>query len=477
MNQNSAPSPQEAARELLSRRLSRRSLLPFIEYSRAGYKPAGHHRRICDALEAVERGELDRLAIFMPPRHGKSEIASRRFPAWYIGRNPAKQIVTASYNSELATDFGREVRNIVASQEYAKVFPDVVLSPDSKAADRWHTSQGGCYVAAGVGTSLTGRGADLALIDDPVKDRAEADSELIRNRVWNWYRSVLYTRLMPKASIVLIQTRWHEDDLAGRVLNEKGEKWHVIDMPALTDGQALWPEWYDVEALARIRSAIGEREFSALYQQRPVPDEGTFFKREWFKFYATPPNCHKYITGDFAVTEGAGDWTELGVHGLDSSGDLYLLIEGWFGQTTADKWIDSLCTLIQRHKPLSFFGESGPIRRSIEPFLVRRMRERRANCRLEWITRTADKPTMARSLQAMASMGKVWLPDNEHGHRLLAQLLAFPAGKADDAVDMAALMAMAMDQAHPAVVKQAERPRIVDRYRWDDNEESSWKTA
>ena len=440
----------------------------FIDYTKHDYKTAPHHRTICDALEAVERGDCDRLAIFVAPRHGKSEIASRRFPAWYIGRNPTKQLVCASYAAELATDFGREVRNIVAGEEFAALFPEVTLSQDSQAADRWHTSQGGVYVATGIGGTLTGRGAHVALIDDPVKDQRDADSETIRERTWDWYVSVLRTRLMPKGAIVLIQTRWHEDDLAGRILNSKeAARWQVISLPAIVDGIALWPEAYPMEELISIRD-LDARKFNALYMQNPTPDEGTFFKREWFEFYdpVTLSEGHAYTTGDFAVTEGGGDFTELATHRyLD--GVLYLACDAWYGQTAADEWIERLIDQFARRKPLCFFGESGPIRRSVEPFLTRRMRERRTFCRLEWLPRPHDKPTMARSLQAMASSRQVRLPDTEYGQRLLSQFLNFPAGKFDDAVDMAALMGMALADAHPALI-QPKTPK-VKRDLWDDD--------
>ena len=200
---------------------------------------AHHHGIICTALEAVERGECNRLMIFCPPRHTKSELASRRFPSWYIGRHPDRQLIGASYNGALASDFGRAVRNISASPEYSQLFPDCELAADSRAANRWNTEVGGAYVAAGVGTAITGRGAHLALIDDPVKDRSDADSQTVRDHTWNWYTNVLYTRLMPGAAIVLIMTRWHEDDLAGRLLeqqDEGGEAWEVINLPALGEG-------------------------------------------------------------------------------------------------------------------------------------------------------------------------------------------------------------------------------------------------
>ena len=176
-------SPAAAASELLARRAARASLLAFAEFTNPAYKSAPHHKLIAQKLEAVARGETKRLMICMPPRHGKSELASRRFPAWYLGRNAERQIIAASYNSDLANDFGREVRNIVASQEFSVLF-DVTLAPDSKAANRWHTDQGGMYVAAGVGTAITGRGADILLIDDPFKDEKEACSTRIRRRRW-----------------------------------------------------------------------------------------------------------------------------------------------------------------------------------------------------------------------------------------------------------------------------------------------------
>lgn len=371
------------------------------------------------------------------------------------------------------------MRNIVASPEFGSLF-DVSLSADSQAADRWHTSRGGIYVAAGIGGSLTGRGAHIALIDDPVKDQQEADSEIVRKRTWDWYTSVLRTRLMPKGAQILIQTRWNEDDLAGRILNSpEAKRWHVITIPAISDGKALWPEAYPLEELESIRS-LDQRKFSALYQQNPTPDDGTFFKREWFELFdpAKLAACHKYTTGDFAVTEGAGDFTDLATHGY--LGDtVYLGVEGWCGQTAADIWIERLIDQFARQKPMCFFGESGPIRRSIEPFLTRRMRERKTFCRLEWVTRGHDKATMARPLQALASARKVKIADTEYGHRLLGQLLQFPAGRLDDAVDMAALMGLAIDQAHPAVISKPVPKVQKDAYDWAHVEDDgdSWKAA
>jgi len=441
-------SRQAAASELIARRAARLGLLEFTKFTNPAYEAAPHHRLIVDKLEAVERGEIKRLMICMPPRHGKSELASRRFPAFYVGRNADKQIIAASYNSDLANDFGREVRNIVDSPEFGVLF-DVQLAPDSKAANRWHTNEGGMYVAAGVGTAITGRGADVLLIDDPFKDREEADSELRRQRVWDWYTSTAYTRLMPDGAIVVINTRWHDDDLSGRLLLEAesgGDKWDVLSLPAIKDDKALWPEWYPIERLEQIRSVLPARDWNALYQQNPIPDDGDYFKAAWFGEYEElPDNLRMYGASDYAVTDGDGDYTEHGIAGVDASNNLYIA-DWWRGQTTADVWIEKKCDMILKHAPHCWFGEAGPIRRAIEPFLMRRMQQREAYCRIEWLASIADKPTRARPIQAMASMGKVFLPKNAPWKgELLAQMLRFPAAKFDDGVDVMSLFGRGLE--------------------------------
>ncbi len=409
--------------------------------------------------------------VFMPPRHGKSELASKRFPAWCLGRKPDRQIIAASYNSDLANDFGRNVRNIVAEPEFSQVFAGVSLAPDSQAANRMNTNKGGAYVAAGVGTAVTGRGAHIALIDDPFKDREEADSERRRELVWDWYRSTLFTRLMPGGAIVLIQTRWHEDDLAGRLLEQDGRKedggqWTVLELPAINaDGEALWPEWYPVPALERIKATVGPREWSALYQQQPQPDEGTFFQRDWFKNWATLPELRYYGTSDYAVTDGGGDYTVHRVWGIDAAGAIYR-VAGWRGQSASDEWIERKLDLIAKWKPLCWFGEGGVIQKAIEPMLKRRMRERGVFCRLEWLSSIHDKPTRARSFQAMAASGRVYLePDAD-----LSEFLVFPAGKHDDDVDTASLIGRAIDQAHPAIVATKSNTQS-----WDGEHRPSWR--
>jgi predicted phage terminase large subunit-like protein len=457
-----APTLQEIRAEK-----ARRSLAAFTSYTNGDYIHAEHQRRLDEKLEAVERGEIDRLMVFMPPRHGKSEKGSKRFPAWYLGRHPKRQIIAASYNSDLASDFGREVKGIISSPEFGDVFDGVRLRQDSRASDRMNTEQGGAYFAVGVGTATTGRGAHLGLIDDPFKDREDADSQNQRDKVWNWYRSTFYTRLMPAGAIVLIQTRWHEDDLAGRLLEqdgrvEDGGQWTVLDLPAIDpQGRALWPAWYDVAALERIKGTIGPREWSALYQQRPQPDEGTYFQRDWLKEWpAQPAHMNIYGSSDYAVTDSGGDYTVHTVWGVDSATNLYRLAQ-WRGQTAADVWIDEKLNLIAKWKPLAWFGEAGVIQKAVEPMLRRQMMERKVFCRLEWVSSIHDKATRARGFQARAAMGKVFFEPGAD----VSEFLAFPAGKHDDQVDTASLIGRAIDDTHPAIIPVVERVTTPSDYR------------
>ncbi len=435
---------------------------------------------IAEKLEAVERGDIDRLMIWMPPRHGKSELASVRFPAWYLGRNPSHQIITASYAHKLAAKFGRQVRNLIAGSEFQAVFPGLTLAEDSQAKDLFNTNHGGVYMATGVDGSVTGSGGHIVSIDDPVKGRQEADSETYQETAWDWYRGDLYTRLMPGARIVVTQTRWNEADLSGRILEsegrvEDGGQWTVLDLPAIDDeGHALWPEWYPIKALERIKGAIGAREWSALYQQQPQPDEGTFFKREWFNTWDNLPELRYYGTSDYAVTDGGGDYTVHRVWGIDGKGDAYR-VGGWRGQTASDEWIEAKLDLIAKYKPLAWFGEGGVIQKAIEPMLRRRMRERNVHCRLEWLPSVADKPTRARSFQALAATGRVFFEPGAD----ISEHLVFPAGKHDDDVDCSSLIGRAIDQAHPAIVRVKENKGPRDRWAKltdKSEEEQSWKT-
>ena len=271
----------EQVKDIESKEKARTSLIGYAKFQMDNYLSPPHIKLLASKLEAVERGDIRRLAIFMPPRHGKSILTSEFFPAWYLGRNPDKYIICATYAQDLADDFGRKVRNQLQDKRYTDVFPDAELSTDSSSMRRFNTTNGGVYFAVGAGSAITGRGAHLLLIDDPIKGREEADSAAMRKNLLDWYRATAYTRLMPNGSVVLIQTRWHEDDLAGWILKETGhEGWDVVEFPAilneraatmleLKEGDPLWEESYPLKRLEEIKKTIGTREWSSLYAQKP----------------------------------------------------------------------------------------------------------------------------------------------------------------------------------------------------------------
>jgi predicted phage terminase large subunit-like protein len=438
------------------------SLLGYAAYQWPGYNAAHHHRLIAAKLEAVERGEIKRLMIFMPPRHGKSMLASEFFPAWYLGRNPSNYVIAATYAQDLADDFGRKVRNQIKDETFAGIFPGIALREDSSAVRRFHisqpvdalqTSQAGAYFAVGVGGPLTGRGAHLLLIDDPVKNREEAESKVIRDRTQNWYTSTAYTRLMPGGAIIVIQTRWHESDLGGWLLEEhKHENWEVLDLPAISaEGKALWPEQYDVKALDDIRKAIGPRDWSALYQQRPTPETGEFFRTEWFKSYATEnmpkrSTLEVYGGSDYATTQDGGDFSVHVIFGIDPEGNAWLL-DIWRKQTSSDKWVDSWCSLVLKWKPIGWAEETGQIKSGVGPFLDRESRARKAYCAREsFATNRGGKATRAQSFRGYASQYGIYVPaDHEAWPDCRRELLTFPAGVHDDFVDACALVFQLLD--------------------------------
>jgi predicted phage terminase large subunit-like protein len=476
-----------AQQELQARAAARTDLIAFTSFTKPDYVTAPHHRRIAHELERVERGETDRLLLMLPPRHGKSELASRRFPAFALGRNPKRQIISVSATSDLATDFGREVRNIIDSQDFHALFPGVSLAPDSMAKGKWHTEAGGIYFAVGVGGGVLGKGADILLIDDPFASMEDAMSQTTRQSVWDWYQGTAYNRLQPGGAVVVIAHRMAEDDLMGRLLDSQaagGDHWDVVELPAISDdGEALWEAAYPLPALERIRRNTLPRFWSALYQQRPTPDEGTYFLKEWLRWYDTPPardTLHIYGASDYAVTADGGDYTVHLVAGVDPDDNLYVL-DLWRQRTTSDKWIEALLDLGDQYRPLDWAEEQGQILKSIGPFLEQRANERRTYFSRQQFTSARDKPTRAQSIRARMAMGKVYLPRNAPwATDLVVELMTFPAGRHDDQVDALALLGRLLDEM--VAGRRPGKPKApVDRWaktfgRHGDDD-SSWKVA
>jgi predicted phage terminase large subunit-like protein len=464
--------PRLAATELLKRTEATESLIAFTEYTFPRYRTANHHRLIAGQLERVERGEIDRLMLLVPPRHGKSELASIRLPAWYLGRQPHKQFLSVSATDALASDFGRSVRNTISSPEYQATF-DTTLAEDSQAKGKWHTSAGGIYYALGIGGSVLGRGGDVLLIDDPFGSMQEAQSELERKNVWDWYTGTAYNRLMPGGAIVVINHRMHEDDLCGRLLAQQaagGDHWEVVELPAVNDdGEALWPDAYPIEALHRIRLNSQARFWSALYQQRPAPEDGDYFKAEWLKPYDKAPareTLRVYGGSDYAVTADGGDFTVHAVVGLDPEGRMYLL-DLWRKQAASDEWIESFCDLVRQWKPMGWAEEQGQIKAGIGPYLDRRQRERQAYCARESFPTRGDKAVRAQSIRGRMALEGLYVPVNADWYpSLRSELLSFPAGKYDDQVDALGLIGQLLDYMLAGQKpKKPEQPKDVSGYR------------
>ena len=289
---------------LKEREESRQSFMTFVKKVWPHFIEGAHHKRMANAFERVARGECKRLIINMPPRHTKSEFASYLLPAWFLGNFPEKKIIQTSHTAELAVGFGRKVRNLVDSDVFSETFPGVGLQADSKAAGRWNTNQRGDYFAIGVGGAVTGKGADILIIDDPHSEQEAAlaaTSPEIYDKVYEWYTSGPRQRLQPGGSIVIVMTRWSQRDLTGQVLKADaqrgGEGWEVIEFPAiLPSGKPLWPSFWSLAELEALREELPNGKWQAQYQQNPVGNESAIIKRDWWKWWEedNPPEC-EYI--------------------------------------------------------------------------------------------------------------------------------------------------------------------------------------
>jgi predicted phage terminase large subunit-like protein len=444
--------------------MDKRELIPLcckslIAYALAmcpGYRPGWHHRKLADALQRVANGTCKRLIITMPPRHGKSMLASEFFPAWYLGQHPSRQIIHASYSQDLVDGFGRKVRNQLKDELYNVLFPGAVLSDDSQAVDKFTTTAEGVYIAAGIGGSVTGKGGHLVLIDDPIKDREAADSDAIRQKLKDWYTSVAYTRLMGEGAIVIIQTRWHEDDLAGWVLKEHThEGWETLDLPAIQDEEsenpsALWPEDFPYERLLKIKATLPPRDWEALYMQRPRAGTGAEFKRQWLNYYSSVN--HQGMFRVMLVDPSSGkrknkqnDFTSIWVLGLGTDENYYVL-DIVRDRLNLTERTEAVFRLHRKWKPGQVRYEQYGMQADIE-HIKAEMDKRSYRFSITEVGGAVSKEDRIRRLIPLFQTGRIWLP-HEHQytdhsgkprdlvqHFIEEEFLAFPVGRHDDMLD------------------------------------------
>lgn len=476
--------------------------------------PAKHHEIILETLEKLAKGELiapdgmigKNVMFLAPPGSAKSTYASVVFPTWFMGWAANSNIIMTTYGSDLASKFGRKCRAICKSLDFKKIF-DSELVQGNAAADDWSLTNASTYMCGGILSGITGSRADGLIIDDPFKNREEANSDTVRKKVIDEYRDTLDTRLKPNAWRLIINTRWHEADLCGSILPKeyKGDSgwfkgtdglwWCVLNFQAecQTDtdplkrkrGEFLWTEWFPVVWWKQKKRTHAGYSWSSLFQGIPTPDEGVFFHRTWFKRYELgkyPEHLNTYICEDFAVTDAEDatdpDFTEHGVGGFDENDDLWF-IDWWSGQTETDEWIDELIKLARLHDPLASVGEGGVIRRAVEPFLKKEMRIQKCYFRQEWIDSGKNKSAKARGFQGMAKQGKVWIPYGDWGDALIEQLVKFPSGKHDDKVDVCGLFGRILDQTFASQKNETKENNKKDVYGQieDDEDFDDWKVS
>lgn len=499
----------KAQAEAAQRILARRHLLPFTKRFNPKYKDGWVHQDICRRLErfskAVAEGKSPRLMILMPPRHGKSELASRNFPPWHLGQYPDHEFISCSYNLSLAMDFSRKVKQIITDPLYETLY-ETRLDPNNQSTEAWGLqAQRGGYVAAGIGGPITGKGAHVLLIDDPVKNAEEADSADIREKIWEWYLSTAYSRLAPGGGVLVIQTWWHDDDLAGRLQqmmrdgsdDEHVDQFEVIKYPAIAEadewldedtdlierlehdapefgdtavhaharalkagyettkmkllrrkGEALHPARYDLDKLLRIKAQNrGGRWWSALYQQNPVPNDGGYFDKGQFRLAPVPRviDANVFIAWDFAITEKKQSDYTVGTVGLQAADDvLHVADQVRFKSGDAFFIVESILNLTSKwYSPSLMLGfEDGQIYRAIEALLKKRMRERGLYPPVTLLRPITDKLARARPLQGRMQQGMVSFSSSGGWvSSLRTEMLRFPAGAHDDQVDSLAWVA------------------------------------
>lgn len=481
------------------------------DVSRSKYQVTPQARLLCEIMEKVERREImsktgaRNVAISIGPQTGKSQIISRAAPAWMAGRNPAVNMILGSYNQDFANEFGDDVRAIVNSPAYHQVFPQFELRKGGQAKDLLITTKGGKSAFVGVGGSGTGKPADIFVVDDPIRNDDDAQSEVYRQRMWNWFTKVVSTRIHNESAVVVVHTRWHEDDLIGRLCDPDhperhkeyagiADDWMHINIPAVVSDPglakalgltlavsqdelvrsqfgvkpiaALWPQRFSLPFLAK-QKRLDRRGFTALRMGRPAPEDGEFFKStdivEYHSVNDLPKTLRKYGASDHAVTEKQkNDASVIGCVGIDEHDDIWIMPDVIWDRMETDAIVESLLTQFKAHKPLLWWMESELISKSFGPFLHKRMMETQTYVSIDAVVPAKDKKTRARAIQGRMQMRKVhfpafatWWADAKN------QLLKFPYGTHDDFVDWLSHIGMGLMKEVSAAPSKEDGDTVV----------------
>jgi len=435
---------KEAEIRLDTREKAQNQFMPFVHHVYDGFIEGRHHRIIAEKLEKIATGELKRLIVNMPPRHSKSEFASYLMPAWFLGRNPKLKIIQATHNTELAVRFGRKVRNLIETESYYEIFPETKLKTDDKAAGRWGTEAGGEYFAAGVGAAVTGRGADLFIIDDPHSEQ-DALSEGAFDNAYEWYTSGPRQRLQPGGAIILVMTRWGTKDLTGRLLKAQSndimsDQWEIVEFPAIMPSdKPLWPEFWSTDDLLKVKSALPVAKWNAQWQQQPTAAEGAIVKREWWQSWEkedVPPVKYIMQSYDTAFSKKeTADYSAITTWGVfqpeEGGADHIILLDARRGRYNFpelkevaleeyDYWEPDMVIVEAKATGMPLTDE---LRRTGIPVLNYTPGKGR------------DKVTRMHTVAPIFEAGMVWAPDKKFADEVIEECAAFPNGDHDDFVD------------------------------------------
>ena len=460
----------EAEVRLQTRTKAQKHFMPFAHHVYENFIEGKHHRIISKKLELVAQGKLKRLIINMPPRHSKSELASYLMPAWFLGRNPRLKIIQATMNTELATRFGRKVRDLIDDPYYQEVFPETDLKPDSQAAGRWETSKGGEYFAAGVGAAMTGRGADLLIIDDPHSEQ-DALSSTAYDHAYEWYTSGPRQRLQPGGAIIIVQTRWSKKDLTGRLLNEQAkdtmaDQWDVIEFPAiLPSGNPLWPEFWEKDELLGVKASLSPTKWNAQWQQNPTSEEVALIKRDWWRTWEKediPPVSYILQSFDTAFSKReTSDYTAIttwGVFDPEEDGTEHIILldakKGRFNfpelkgeaMEQYDYWEPDMVLIEAKASGMPLADELLRINIPVTTYSPGR-RKRGGG---------VDKTTRMHMVAPIFEAGRVWAPDKKFAEDVIEECAAFPNGEHDDLCDSMTMALIRFREGSLVVLEQEE---------------------